>query len=193
MDPRPGLVLASESPRRRELLKLLCREFDVVSSGVPEVSKLNESPPKMVRRLAKAKAKAVQVSRPHSVIIGADTAVVCEGHILGKPDSVEDARKMLLQLSGKTHKVLTGLCVLHEQRCCLGVSRTSVRFSRLSVQEIEEHLKTGEPFDKAGAYAIQGHASRYVDRIDGCYFNVVGLPISLLYRMLQKVGYPFHG
>ncbi len=190
---KPGLVLASESPRRQKLLKLLCTEFEVVPSGVSEVPELNESPHKMVRRLAQAKAKAVQVSRPHAVVVGADTAVVSDGQVLGKPVSEEDARNMLIRLSGKTHKVLTGLCVLHEQHCFCGVSKTSVRFSPLSPQEIEDYLKTGEPFGKAGAYAIQGYASRYVDKIDGCYFNVVGLPISLLYRMLQKVGYSLHG
>ena len=190
---KPGLVLASESPRRQELLRLLCTEFEVVPSGVSEVPKSNESPRKMVSRLAQAKAKAVQVSRPHAVVVGADTAVVSDGQVLGKPVSEEDARRMLIRLSGKTHKVLTGLCVLHEQHCFCSVSKTSVRFSPLSTQEIEDYVKTGEPFGKAGAYAIQGYASRYVDEIDGCYFNVVGLPISVLYRMLQKVGYSLHG
>jgi septum formation protein len=100
---------------------------------------------------------------------------------------------MLLRLSGKTHRVLTGVCVLHGRQCQLGVAETKVHFSRLSLWEIEDYLRTGEPFDKAGAYAIQGYASRYIERIDGCYFNVVGLPVALLYRMLLKVGYLFHG
>jgi septum formation protein len=147
----------------------------------------------MVRRLAKAKAKAVQASRRQSIIVGADTVVVCNGRILGKPRSVEDARNMLVRLSGKTHRVLTGVCVLHGRRCQVHVAETKVHFSWLSAQEIENYLKTGEPFDKAGAYAIQGYASRYVERIDGCYFNVVGLPVALLYRMLQKIGYLIHG
>ena len=116
--------------------------------------------------------------------------VVGDGQILGKPDSEEGARNMLIRLSGKTHEVLTGLCVLDERQCYLSVSETKVQFSPLSSQEIEAYLKTGEPFGKAGAYAIQGYASRYVERIDGCYFNVVGLPISLLYQMLQQIGYP---
>lgn len=193
MHPRPTLVLASESPRRRELLRLLCSEFEVVSSQVPEASKPNEAPREMVQRLAKAKAEAVQTLRPNSTIIGADTVVVGDGQILGKPDSEEGARNMLIRLSGKTHEVLTGLCVLDERQCYLSVSETKVQFSPLSGQEIEAYLKTGEPFGKAGAYAIQGCASRYVERIDGCYFNVVGLPISLLYQMLQQIGYPLHG
>jgi septum formation protein len=193
MHPRPKLVLASESPRRRELLKLLCSEFEVVSSRVPEASKPNEDPREMVQRLAKAKAEAVQSLRSNATIIGADTVVVCDGVVLGKPDSEEGARDMLIRLSGKAHEVLTGLCVLDERQCHLGVSETKVRFSPLSAQEIEDYLKTGEPFDKAGAYAIQGYASRYVEGIDGCYFNVVGLPISLLYQMLRQVGYPLHG
>lgn len=193
MHPRSKLVLASQSPRRRELLKLLYGEFEVVSSQVSEVSKRNEAPEDVVQRLAKAKAEAVQALRPNFTIIGADTVVVCAGQVLGKPDSEESARNMLIRLSGRTHEVLTGLCVLHERQCHLGISKTEVQFSSLSDREIEDYLKTGEPLDKAGAYAIQGYASRYVEKIDGCYFNVVGLPISLLYRMLQKIGYPLHG
>jgi septum formation protein len=147
----------------------------------------------MVQRLAKAKAQAVQALRPDSTIVGADTVVICGGLVLGKPESRRAARNMLTQLSGKTHRVLTGLCVLRNRQCRLGVSETKVQFSPLSDLEIEQYLVTGEPFDKAGGYAIQGFASRYVERIDGCYFNVVGLPISLLYQMLLKVGYPLHG
>jgi nucleoside triphosphate pyrophosphatase len=193
MSERPKLVLASQSPRRRELLTLLCGEFEVLASQVSETSKRKEPPRKMVQRLARAKAQAVQVLRPDSVIVGADTVVICRGLVLGKPKSHRDARQMLMRLSGKTHRVLTGLCVLRDHQCCMGVSATQVQFSPLSDSEIERYLKTGEPFDKAGAYAIQGFAARYVERIDGCYFNVVGLPISLLYQMLRRVGYPLYG
>jgi nucleoside triphosphate pyrophosphatase len=189
----PKLVLASESPRRRELLKLLCSEFEVVSSQVPETTKRNEAPREMVQRLAEAKAKAVQALRPHATIVGADTVVLCGRSVLGKPKSQAGARNMLFRLSGKTHRVLTGLCVLRDRQCCLGLSETKVQFSPLAEAEIERYLESDEPFDKAGAYAIQGFAARYVERIDGCYFNVVGLPISLLYQMLRKVGYPLYG
>jgi len=193
MPRKPKLVLASQSPRRRELLKLLCSEFEVVASQVPETSKRNEAPQEMVQRLARAKAEAVQALRPGSTIVGADTVVVCDGLILGKPHSEGTARDMLTQLSGRIHHVLTGLCVLHDCQCLVEISETRVQFSLLSHLQIEHYLKTGEPFDKAGAYAIQGFAARYVERIDGCYFNVVGLPVSLLYRMLCNVGYPLHG
>jgi len=193
MPPKPKLVLASESPRRRELLKLLCSKFEAVASHVPEASKPKEAPQEMVQRLAKAKAKAVQALRPNSTVVGADTVVVCGRLVLGKPKSHAAARNMLIHLSGKTHRVLTGLCVLRNGQCRLGVSETKVQFSPLSELEIERYLESGEPFDKAGAYAIQGFAARYVERIDGCYFNVVGLPLSLLYQMLRKVGYPLYG
>src|SRR5262245_17551938 len=193
MPAKPKLVLASESPRRRELLKLLCSDFEAIASRVPEASKPTESPREMVQRLAKAKARAVQALRPHSTVVGADTVVVGGRLVLGKPKSRAAARNMLVQLSGKTHRVLSGLCVLRDRQCHLGVSETRVQFSPLSELEIESYLESGEPFDKAGAYAIQGFAARYVERIDGCYFNVVGLPISLLYQMLRKVGYPLYG
>ena len=193
MVPKSKLVLASESPRRRELLKLLCSDFEAVASHVPEASKPKESPREMVQRLAKAKARVVQALRPHSTVVGADTVVVCGRSVLGKPKSRAAARNMLIRLSGKTHRVLTGLCVLQNGQCRLGVSETKVQFSPLSELEIERYLESGEPFDKAGAYAIQGFAARYVERIDGCYFNVVGLPLSLLYKMLRSVGYPVYG
>lgn len=193
MVPKSKLVLASESPRRRELLKLLCSDFEAVASHVPEASKPKEPPREMVQRLAEAKARAVQALRPHSTVVGADTVVVCGQSVLGKPKSRAAARNMLIRLSGKTHRVLTGLCVLQNGQCRLGVSETKVQFSPLSELEIERYLESGEPFDKAGAYAIQGFAARYVERIDGCYFNVVGLPLSLLYKMLRSVGYPVYG
>src|SRR5262245_29598798 len=127
MPAKPKLVLASESPRRRELLKLLCSEFEAVASRVPEASKPNEPPRKMVQRLAKAKARAVQAMRPRSTVVGADTVVVCGRLVLGKPKSHAAARNMLIHLSGKTHRVLTGLCVLRDEQCRLGVCETTVQ------------------------------------------------------------------
>jgi len=191
--PKPDLVLASASPRRQELLRLLQVEFEVLPSQIPETSKANETAPELVQRLAQAKAMWAQKIKPKSVIVGADTVVVCDEQILGKPHSREAARNMLNRLSGRDHDVLTGVCTLYEQQCQVDFSRTVVQFSPLSSQEIEAYLDTREPFDKAGAYAIQGFGSRFIRRIDGCYFNVVGLPISLLYQMLQKMGFPFYG
>ena len=193
MPRNPNLVLASASPRRQELLKLLQVEFEVLPSQVLETTEENETPRELVRRLAQAKAMWAQKMRSRSIIVGADTVVVCDGQVLGKPHSPNDARSMLNLLSGRSHDVLTGVCTLHELQCEVDVSRTVVQFSPLSSQEIEAYLKTGEPFDKAGAYAIQGFGSRFIEKIDGCYFNVVGLPISLLYQMLRKMGFPLNG
>jgi septum formation protein len=186
-------VLASSSPRRRDLLGLLCSNFEVIPSQIEEFQRPGESPFQMVQRLAKAKAMAVHQFRPKSVIIGADTVVVCEGQILGKPRSPEEARSMLQKLSGRAHEVITGLCVVKGEIVAVDAARTVVRFSILSRNEIEDYLATGEPFDKAGAYATQGKASRFVEGIEGCYFNVVGLPVSLLYRILRRPEFLLYG
>ncbi|PYV90994.1 MAG: septum formation inhibitor Maf [Acidobacteria bacterium] len=193
MPPKPNLVLASASPRRQELLRLLQVEFEVLPSQIRETTKKNETPPELVQRLAQAKALWAQRMRPKSIIVGADTVVVCDDQILGKPHSALAARRMLNMLSGRNHEVLTGVCTLYEQHCEVDVSRTVVQFSPLSSREIKAYLNTAEPFDKAGAYAIQGFGSRFIERVDGCYFNVVGLPLSLLYQMLKKMGFPFNG
>jgi septum formation protein len=186
-------VLASSSPRRRDLLGLLCSNFEVIPSQIEEFQQPGESPIQMVQRLAKEKAIAVHNSRPESLVIGADTVVVCEGQILGKPGSPDEARAMLQKLSGRTHEVMTGLCVLKGETVAVDAARTLVRFSLLSVEEIEDYLATGEPFDKAGAYATQGKAARFVEAIEGCFFNVVGLPVSLLYRMLRRPEFLLYG
>lgn len=180
-------VLASASPRRQELLKLLLADFEVLPSDVNEVSHAGERPEELVVRLARTKALAVQVWRPSACIVGADTVVACEEKILGKPASNEEARSMLRKLSGKTHQVMTGVCLLQRDAMYLECSRTDVTFYRLTEQEIEHYLRSGEPFDKAGAYAIQGLGARFVERIDGCHFNVVGLPVSRLYQMMLRL------
>jgi len=180
-------VLASSSPRRQELLKLLLADFEVVPSHVDESVHTSEQPETMVARLAREKAMAVQAQQPAAYIIGADTVVVCEGEILGKPASPEDARRMLRKLSGKTHQVLTGVCLVHWDKWVVECSTTDVTFCLLSEQEIEDYLRSGEPFDKAGAYAIQGLGARFVEQIDGCHFNVVGLPVSRLYQMIKHL------
>ncbi len=181
-------ILASASPRRRELLKLLVPEFEVFPSEVDEASQPEEWPEALVRRLAQEKALVIQRSHPDAIILGADTVVICEAALLGKPSSAEEARSMLQKLSGKTHQVLTGVCLLHKQVCLVDHSVTDVTFNRMTVQEIESYVTSGEPLDKAGAYGIQGIGARFISRIDGCYFNVVGLPVSLVYQMIQKPG-----
>ena len=186
-------VLASSSPRRRELLRLLCSNFEVIPSQIEEFQRPDETACQMVQRLAKEKATAVRQFRPESVIIGADTVVVCEGQILGKPASPEEARSMLKKLSGRAHEVITGLCVVKGETVAVDAARTIVRFNLLSEEEIEAYLETGEPFDKAGAYATQGKAARFVESIEGCFFNVVGLPVSLLYQILKRPEFLLNG
>jgi septum formation protein len=181
-------VLASSSPRRQELLKLLIPDFEVVPSDVDESVHAAERPETMVARLAREKALAVQGQRPSACIIGADTVVVCEEVILGKPASHEDAGSMLRKLSGKTHQVLTGVCLVYLDSLFAECVTTDVTFRRLLDAEIEGYVQSGEPLDKAGAYAIQGLGARFVEKINGCYFNVVGLPVSSLYRMIKRLG-----
>lgn len=180
-------VLASSSPRRQELLKLLLVDFEVVPSDLDESLSPVESPEAIVLRLAREKAFAVQKLRPFACIVAADTIVVSEGEILGKPASHEDARRMLRNLCGRTHQVLTGVCLLHDLAFLVECSTTDVTFCYFTEQEIENYLQSGEPFDKAGAYAIQGLGARFVEKINGCHYNVVGLPVSRLYQMMKRL------
>jgi septum formation protein len=190
----PGLkeiVLASSSPRRRELLRAAGIRFEAIAADIDEQPREGESPEEHARRLAVEKAERVAALRPAETrpIVAADTIVVMDGAILGKPQSPAQAAAMLRLLSGRTHAVLTGLCVLDQQTGSrlIELVSTDVRFAPLSEQEVGEYVASGEPLDKAGAYAIQGWASRFVARIDGCYFNVVGLPIPTLYRLLEQL------
>jgi|SRR6516165_5295787 septum formation protein len=181
------LILASASPRRAELLRNAGIAFTVVPAHVPEQPGAGEPPLAYAQRLARDKARAVFARNPDNVVLGADTVVVVDEHLLEKPCDEADAARMLRLLSGRTHQVITGVCVLapgHEQT---EAEVTEVRFSDLSNEEIDAYIATHEPMDKAGAYAIQGIASRWVERIDGCYFNVVGLPVPRVYRMLDKL------
>ena len=182
-------VLASSSPRRQELFKLLQTDFQVVPSHVDESVLAGESPETLVVRLAREKALAVQVRYPAARIVGADTVVVCDREILGKPASYDAGRSILRKLSGRTHQVLTGMCLLHMDTTFVECSTTDVIFCHLTDLEIETYLQSGEPFDKAGAYAIQGLGARFVERIDGCYFNVVGLPVPKLYQMMKRLDF----
>ena len=182
------LVLASNSPRRRELLTAAGIPCDVVSVDVDEAVRGLDPPGEHVRRLSREKAEAGFALRPYEVVLGADTIVVVGSEILGKPKDAADATRMLRILSGREHEVLTGVALVSSQKTVVEVARTRVWFNPLTDREIDDYVATGEPQDKAGGYAIQGVASRFVDRIQGSYSNVVGLPVALVYRLLK--GYP---
>jgi septum formation protein len=186
------LILASASPRRAEVLRDAGYHFTVLSSAIDETPYPDESPQDLVLRLAQTKADlaAARAVGP-AILIAADTEVVLDGHIFGKPRSSDDARSMLEKLSGRLHTVLTGVALIRlpdvERRSF--VESTLVQFAPLSDEEIRRYLATGEPHDKAGAYAIQGYAARYIPRIQGCYFNVVGLPVARLQHALSELGW----
>lgn len=188
---RMKLLLASESPRRIELLRNAGLAFEVIPSGIDEGLPLPEELPEdYARRLARAKALHVGARSPsHSLILGADTIVTIAGSVLGKPSDPGDAARMLRLLSGRTHQVITAICLVRapDHVEALAHETTSVTFCELSDDEIRAYVASSEPLDKAGAYAIQGLASKFVTGISGCYFNVVGLPIPLLYRVLRKL------
>jgi septum formation protein len=186
------LILASASTRRAEILRDAGFSFTVLSSAVDETPYPGESPHDLVHRLAIAKAELVAARAVGpTIVIGADTEVTLDGHIFGKPRSSDDARHMLEKLSGRTHSVLTGVTLVRlpdaERRSFVEI--TLVHFSQLSPEEITRYLATDEPHDKAGAYAIQGRAGRYIPRIEGCYFNVVGLPLTHVTQALADLGW----
>jgi septum formation protein len=179
------LVLASQSPRRAEILRQAGIPFVVRSVAVDETPVDGESAEAYVRRLAERKALAVEAS-PDEIVLGADTTVVVDGEILSKPADTADARRMIGRLAGRRHQVLTGICLKRGSRTVCDCVATQVWFTAMTEAEIDAYAASGEPMDKAGGYAIQGLASKYVARIDGCYFNVVGLPIALVYRHLTS-------
>jgi septum formation protein len=186
------LILASASARRAEILRDAGLSFVVLSSVVDETPYPNESPNDLVERLALTKADLVAARAiGPAIVIGADTVISLDGHILGKPRSTDDARHMLEKLSGRTHSVVTGIALIRlpdaERRTF--VESTLVHFAALTSDEILRYLAAGEPHDKAGAYAIQGHAGRFIPRVEGCYFNIVGLPLSRLYHALVDLGW----
>lgn len=188
------LVLASASPRRAEILRDAGIPFECRPVIFDETRRPGELRGDYVRRLALGKARlcaSENATREDSLFIGADTVVVADGEILGKPSSEEDARRMLRLLAGATHEVHTGLAVLRRPGTSEGVvdEITRVTFAPLADDEIESYIATGEPFDKAGAYAIQGIAGRYITGIEGCYFNVVGLPLARLWPLLRDFGW----
>lgn len=182
------LVLASGSPRRADLLRAAGISFDIFPVNVDERFQPGEDPERAVARLAEAKADAAAGSHPDAAVLGADTTVVVGGEALAKPADTADAVRMLRLLSGRSHDVLTGVCLRGVGRRLVLVETTRVRMARLSDAEIAWYVSTREPFDKAGAYAVQGLASRFVEGIDGSYSNVVGLPISRVYGLLKELG-----
>ncbi|MGA2712181.1 MAG: Maf family protein [Bryobacteraceae bacterium] len=178
------LVLASRSPRRAELLQAAGFEFTVRVAEVDETPREGESPREYVLRLAEEKARAVAAD-DGEIVLAADTTVVLDSEIMGKPADSADAARMLRALSGQRHEVITGICLRRGMQVVSDLASTAVWFAELSDAEIADYVASGEPMDKAGAYGIQGLASRFIDRIDGSYTNVVGLPVALTYRRLR--------
>jgi len=188
------VILASASPRRAEILTVAGIPFVVRASKIDESRLPGESPENMVERLARAKAEDVArelLPAGPTIILGADTVVVVNGEILGKPGNAATAREMLLKLRGREHRVITGFALLRVQhkQIHVGHETTRVWFSEITDAEIDSYVATGEPFDKAGAYAIQGIAGRYIPRIEGCYFNVVGLPMARVWEAMKDLGW----
>ena len=182
------LVLASASPRRQELLRNAGIQFTVQAANVPEVPQPGEAAKAYAERLAREKALAVFRQRPGDVVLGADTVVVVDETILEKPADAVDATQMLRLLSGRAHLVITGVCLAGAGFVDVRSETTLVSFDPLSESNIHSYVATGEPMDKAGAYAIQGMASCWISRIEGDYSNVVGLPVALVFRMLKECG-----
>jgi septum formation protein len=176
----PDLFLASASPRRADLLRTLGLTFTVRAADVDESVRTGEDPAAYVERVARAKAAAVAAQEPAAVVVAADTTVVVDGRILGKPTDAADARTTLRALAGRTHEVLTAVVAAGGERTASAVARTEVRFAPMTDAELDWYVATGEPLDKAGAYGIQGAGGLFVERIDGSYHNVVGLPLDVL-------------
>jgi septum formation protein len=180
------LVLASASPRRQELLRNAGITFEVQPANIPEDPLPGEAAKDYVERLAGEKALAIANQRQQDVVLGADTVVVVDGQLLGKPSDAADAARMLRMLSGRKHEVITGVCVVVRGQPSVASETTRVTMSELSDKDVAEYVASGEPMDKAGAYAIQGIASRWIPSIEGDYSNVVGLPVALVFRMLRQ-------
>ena len=186
-------ILASGSPRRKELLQQINARFEIRISAAEELSGDSISPAEMVEKNAAAKAQAVARLYPNHAVLGADTVVALDGHTYGKPDSREDAIRMLKEFSGRTHQVLTGIAWVYNGHLFTDVVKTDVEFAQLADTEIERYVKSSEPMDKAGAYAIQGAAAEFIAGIHGSYSNVVGLPLNATVRLARKAGVNLYG
>lgn len=182
----PKLVLASGSPRRAEILTSVGWGFTKHVADIDETERVGESPEDYVVRLAREKAETVAVSYPEGIVLGADTTVVIDHQILAKPIDLDDARRMLGLLAGTWHEVLTGVAVVLNGETRSDIQSTRVKFAQMSVAEINFLAERGDPLDKAGAYAVQAQAALFIEAIDGDYWNVVGLPISLVYKLMQS-------
>lgn len=180
------LVLASASPRRKELLRNAGFTFVAHPADIPEDPLPGETGKACGERLAREKALVVARQRPNDLVLGADTVVVVDGQLLGKPSDAADAARMLRMISGREHEVITGVCLVADGKTTVASETTIVTVGELTEREIADYVASGEPMDKAGAYAIQGIASRWIPQIEGDYFNVVGLPVALVWRMLRK-------
>lgn len=181
------LILASSSPRRAEILRAVGWPFETCAAGIDETRGEGEGAEDFVRRLAREKAEKVARTRLFGLVLGADTTVVARGEILEKPRDAEDARRMLKLLSGSWHEVLTGVALVRAESggAVVGLERTRVRFASMSDEEIAWHVETGDVLDKAGAYAVQGRAALFIEGMEGDYWNVVGLPVRLVYELAR--------
>ena len=182
------IILASASPRRRELLGMFDVSFTVIPAVGEEKSEAGLTPGETVEALARGKAAEVAAGRKNAIVIGADTVVERDGELLGKPKSEKEAFRMLRSLSGRSHRVWSGVCVMDGSRCLTAHEVTAVRFRELSDEEICAYIRSGEPMDKAGSYGCQGRASLFIDRLEGDFFNVMGLPLCRLGLMLKELG-----
>ncbi|SDF89906.1 Maf family protein [Terriglobus roseus] len=186
MSTTKPIILASASPRRRELLTQIGVDFTVITADIDETPLPSEDHRTYTLRLAEEKARAVLVNHPDSIVIGADTTVTLHGELLGKPRDAEDAKRMLTLLQDNTHEVTTSIAVLTTEETLTAVETTRVTFTAITAEQIAGYIASGEPMDKAGAYAIQGIAAQWIPRIEGDYFNVVGLPLAALASLLRK-------
>jgi len=195
LERKSRIILASASPRRADLLKKFGLEFELAPSNIGERPHPDEAPADYITRIARAKVIAVARQREHGLVLGADTVVVLDGRLLGKPENEQSARDMLGLLSGKWHAVMTGVALydIESRREVADYDKTLVRFAQMSDREIAWYLSTGEPMDKAGAYGVQGFGGLFVEEIAGNYYNVVGLPIPLVYRLARRLGYSLFG
>ena len=183
-----SLILASASPRRRDLLQNLSLTFDIIPADIDETPLQSETPEALVNRLSTQKAAAIAAQHPNALVIAADTVVTLDGDVLGKPVDKEENRKFIEYLSGRTHRVYTGHAAQRGQEVAARVVSTKVTFRDLSSCEIAWYISTGEGMDKAGGYAIQGYGAALVSEIHGCYFNVVGLSVAKLLELVEEVG-----